>query len=628
LRFYSVQLVCRLPEIYARCHRVKPNRDESFPKNSFSDALHGQDHNHRIMPTGHGTMRSSATVRKPSGTHMLHDAGHFRMKTRTAVWAMGLGAFLVMWAYAAKPSTPGASPPPQTTMPVKLGTVDLEISCNPGVRADFNRGVALLHSFWHDRAFVAFENVASSDPDCALAYWGEAMTHFHQLLASPTPADIQAGAAELARADRAREKSPREAAYIQALHCFFDRYRAEDYLEHATAYADAMANVAKTYPEDLEAQVFYALALLTSAPRDDVQLVNPKKAFGILKPFFREHPNHPGIAHYIIHACANPEMAREGFNGARQYAQIAPQAPHALHMPSHIFAHLGLWQDDIASNLASKAAAEVAGLHHGAENRLHAMEFLEYAYLQTGRFDEAKTVVAEANTVRPTDVDPRYPNMWATVEARYAALLAIETKSWIRAEHLKPITEGGRPSQEATLLAHAEGAAHRRDRKAATDALQQLESLTSPESRASDSAAATEIRAWVGFTQGNLKDAVARLQMLAERQAKIGKGEVEIPAREMLADMLLLNGQPAEALTEYRRSLSTDPNRFNGLLGAIQAAEQLGRNRLAERYYRRLLANCRHADGSAVKELQHAKIESSAHRTSSKIERLELVPRS
>lgn len=522
---------------------------------------------------------------------------------------IGLSAFLVMQAHAIVPGRVIARQLPESAAPAKLGTVDLEISCAPRVRADFNRGVALLHSFWQDRAFLAFENVASSDTDCAIAYWGEAMTHFHQLLASPTAADIQAGAGELAQADRAREKSPLEAAYIKALHRFFDGYRAEDYLQHATAYADAMATVAKTYPEDLEAQVFYALALLASDPPNDVQLVNPKKAFGILQPLFRLHPNHPGIAHYIIHACNNPQMAHDGLNAARQYAQIAPQVPHALHMPSHIFARLGLWQDDIASNLASKGAAEAAGLRHGAENRLHAMEFLEYAYLQTGRFEEAKAIVTEARTVRPTDVDPRYPDMWAAVEARYPALLAIETKNWTMAKDLKPITGGSHSSQEATLLAHAEAAAHLHDQKAASDALQQLEALITGEARASQSAAAIEIRAWVDFTRGSLKDAVALLQPLSERQAKIGKGEVEIPSREMLAEMLLLSGQPAEALTQYRQSFSTDPNLFNGLFGAVQAAEQLGRHRLAERYYRTLLANSRHADGSAVKELQHAKIE-------------------
>ena len=529
------------------------------------------------------------------------------MKTRTAIWAIGCSAFLLMLAQSAMPNAAGSSQHRKRAVPGKLGNIDFEISCANGVRTNFNSGIALLHSFWHDRAFIAFENAASSDPDCAIAYWGQAMTHFHQLLASPTPADIHAGAHELAQADLAREKSPREAAYINALHRFFDRYRPEDYLQHATAYADAMATLAKTYPDDLEAQVFYALALLACDSPNDADLVNPRKALGILKPLFHEHPNHPGIAHYIIHACDNPQMAQDGLEGARQYAQIAPQVPHALHMPSHIFARLGLWQDDVASNLASKTTAEAGGLHHGAENRLHAMEFLEYAYLQTGRFDEAAAIVTEAATIQPADVDPRYPNMWASVEARYPALLAIETKNWTMAEHLTSILDGGRSSQEATLLAHAEAAAQLRDPEAASHALRQLESLGSGESRSDESAAAIEIRAWAHFALGDMKDAISLLQPLADRQAKTGKGEVEIPAREMLAEMLLLRERSGEALTQYEQSLSSDPNRFNALLGAVQAAKQMGRKRGAEKYYRALVTNCPHADGSAVKELQRAK---------------------
>lgn len=537
--------------------------------------------------------------------------GALLTKPRMGLWAFGLCVILATQAHSAMPSTRAHSS--DGPLPVKLGIVKFEISCAPGVRAEFNRGVALLHSFWHDQAFLAFENVESSDPNCAIAYWGEAMTHFHQLLASPTAADIQAGAAELVQADRATEKSRREAAYLKALHHFFDGYQPQNHLQHATAYANAMATIQKTYPHDLEAKTFYPLALLAADPPNDVQLVNARKAFAILRPLFREHPNHPGIAHYITHACDNPGMAREGLNAARHYAQIAPQVPHALHMPAHIFARLGLWQDDIGSNLASKAAAEARGLHHEAEHRLHAMEFLEYAYLQTGRFDEANAIVTEAGTVLPTDVDPRYPGMWAAVEARLPALLAIETKNWTMATHLKVPSEGSPSSQLATLLAHTEAAAYLRDRDAAGEALQQLESLASADSRVSNSVAAIEIRAWAHYALGKLNDAVAALQALAERQGKLGKSEVEIPAREMLADMLLLSGRPAEALTQYRRSLLSDPNRFNALLGAGQAAERLGRNHIAATYYRQLLANCRNADGGATPQLNHASTMVSGH---------------
>lgn len=534
------------------------------------------------------------------------------MKMRIALWVVGLAIFVGTQAHAAMPSTPAPRRVPSDAGPAKLGSVDFQISCDPGVRDEFNRGVALLHSFWHDQAFLAFENVASSNPDCAIAYWGEAMTHFHQLLATPTAADIQAGTAELAQADRARQKTPREVAYIHVLHLFFDGYRSEKYLPHASAYADAMAALANSNPHDLEAQVFYALALLAADPPGDIRLVNPKKAVAILEPLFRTHPNHPGIAHYIIHACDNPRMAREGLSAARHYAQIAPQVPHALHMPAHIFVRLGLWQDDIDSNLASKAVSEAAGLHQGAEHRLHAMEFLEYAYLQTGRFDEAKAIIAEAGTVQPTDVDHRYPDMWASVQARYPALLAIETANWTMAEHLITVPNGGFATL-STLLARAEAAAHLHDTTAASDTQTQLDSLTSKESEENEIAFVIEIHSWVNFARGNLKGAVALLRPLADRQAKTGKGEVEIPAREMLADMLLLSGKPAEALAQFQKSLLSDPNRFNVLLGAGESAEKLGRNRLAASYYRTLISNCPHADGAAVDELRHAKSILSGH---------------
>jgi tetratricopeptide (TPR) repeat protein len=339
---------------------------------------------------------------------------------------------------------------------------------------------------------------------------------------------------------------------------------------------------------------------------NDLQLGNAKTAFAILEPLFREHPNHPGIAHYIIHACDHPQMAQEGLSAARKYAQTAPQVPHALHMPAHIFARLGLWRDDIQSNLASKSAAEAGGLHHGAENYLHAMEFLEYAYLQTGRFDEAKAIVEEAKTVQPTDVDPRYPDMWASVEARYPALLAIETKDWAMGEHLNPVP-GGPTTQEAILLAHAEAAAHLRNRELADATLKQLEPLTPAQSERTESPGRIEIRAWVDFTRGEPTEAVALLESLAERQDRTGKSEVEIPAREMLADMLLLSGRPIKALTQYEQSLRTDPNRFNALFGAGQAAKQSGRKDVAAKYYRMLLVNCPQADGAAIEKLHQAK---------------------
>jgi tetratricopeptide (TPR) repeat protein len=492
----------------------------------------------------------------------------------------------------------------------RLGTVAFETSCKPAVRDDFDRGVALLHSFWHDEAQRVFEGIAMADPQCAMAYWGLAMTHFHQLLDSPSSSDLAAAAQELARADTAAETSPRESAYIRALHRFFDGYTREDYIVHAQHYSEAMSELSAAYPKDLEAKIFYALSLLTAESAD---LSNSKQAVAILAPLLREHPDHPGIAHYIVHACDHPQMAQEGLEAARRYASIAPAAPHALHMPSHIFTRLGLWQDDIASNLASKQAAEnpESGMHEGAEARLHAMEFLEYAYLQIGHDEEARAIWSEAKMIRQSEVDPRYPGYYATVQARFPALFAIETRDWAMAGALEPQPNAGPASEAVTWLARAEAAAHLHDSGAATTAAAAIDAALAkdrpPQPGSATAIARDEIHAWVAFAQGDLTRAASLLQPIADRQAAIGKGEVELPAREMLADMLLLSGNATVALSEYERSLKSDPNRFNALLGAGRAAEQAHRSPLAAQYYRALLANCPKASGAALAQLAHVR---------------------
>ena len=494
----------------------------------------------------------------------------------------------------------------------QLGSVSFEISCKPPVQADFNRAVGLLHSFWYDEAERLFKQVSAADPDCAMAYWGEAIAGFPQINGWPQPAQVAAAQRALAIADKALEKTPREAAYIRALHVFYDDYKTQDVLDHARHYADSMRAVAASYRGDLEAQVFYALALLAPDSQDDIALVAQRKAVAILYPLFRKHPNHPGIAHYIIHASDNPGMAPAGLEAARRYATIAPASPHALHMPGHIFARLGLWQDDIRSNLASKAAAEdTSGMHIGAENRLHAMEFLEYAYLQVGQDDDARAILAEARTIKSSDVDPRYPTYFGFVQARFVALFAIETRNWEMAAGLQPLADVPASTQVAVLLANAIAAGHRRDFQAADRAGRSVDALM--ENLAAlrpGSEAATphdEIHAWAAFARGDLKSAVALLRTIAERQEKTGKGEVELPAREMLAEMYLLEGNATEALREYQASLNSDPNRFTALLGAAKAAELLGKRAVAARYYRTLVGNCAGAKGPVREDLKNAR---------------------
>jgi tetratricopeptide (TPR) repeat protein len=282
-------------------------------------------------------------------------------------------------------------------------------------------------------------------------------------------------------------------------------------------------------------------------------------------------------------------------------------------MPGHIFARLGLWQEDIQSNLASKAAAEKPGA--GTENRLHAMEFLEYAYLQLGQDDEAANIVAEGQTVKASDLEPRYANYYATVENRFRALYAIETHDWMQAAHLEATSSEEETGRWVILLAHAMAAGHLKDRTLAESALRESEEWTKkqikdkpmPKSGTREAGFLDRIEAWRQFTVGDIDAAVRLLSPIADREAKEGKGEVDLPIRESLAEMLLLSGRPKDALKQYQRSLKTDPNRFNALLGAGRAAEQTGRAALAREYYRQLLSNCSKAQGPAVAELAHPK---------------------
>jgi tetratricopeptide (TPR) repeat protein len=484
----------------------------------------------------------------------------------------------------------------------QLGVVAFETSCKAQVQADFNRGIALLHSFWHEEAKRTFDTVAAADPDCAMAYWGQAMASFHLFSSTPTGADLEAGRQELARAAAARETSPREAGYIRALRVLFDGYEPTDDSVHERRFAEAMRVLSAAYPKDVDATAFYALALLASAPPGDVELTNSRKAVAATSPLFRKHPDHPGLIHYLIHASDNPHMAQQGLGAARRYAAIAPAAPHALHMPSHIFARLGLWPEDIRSNLASKAAAENTSRGHiGAENRLHAMEFLQYAYLQTGQYDEAHAILTEARTIKSSETN--YTDYYRTVEARYATLLAIETRDWSMAASLEPVADAHWYSEAHTLLAHAVAAGHLHDAQAGRATVARLEHLTAkiPSIPTGTSSAnlRDEIRAWAAYSSGDAESAFELLRPLADLQAKVGKGEVELPAREMLAEIYLLDGKPLEALTEYELSLRSDPNRFNGLLGAARAAKQLQRPAVAARYYRQLAVSSPHATGAA-----------------------------
>jgi len=483
----------------------------------------------------------------------------------------------------------------------KLGNVTFPVSCAAQMQKTFERGMALMHSFEYESAENQFKEIARQDPGCAMAYWGQALSLYHQLWSRPSKADLKRGSDLLAHARELKPKTERENEYLNALAAFYHDSDKIDHRERAAAYAAAMEGVYLHNPKDREAAIFYSLSLLGSGPEEDPTLANHKKAVAILNKLFEQDPGHPGIAHYIIHACDNPQMATLGLAAARKYASIAPSSAHAVHMPSHIFARLGLWQDDIQSNEAALRAAEkMAGMHlHTMHHKMHSLDFLESAYLQIGDNQKAKAQWDELLTVRKKDVEEEFQDYYDAMLAGFAARYALERRQWQEALALQPVP-GARPYVQAlTFWAHAVAAGHLRDVAAAQSATDQFNALveaTKKSDKAHEAKYMTnnqdEARAWLAFAQGKNDEALRLLRAVADKQDKVGKGETETPAREMLADMLLEMNRPQDALAEYEVALKTDPNRFNGLYGAAQAAEKAQQKQKATDYYAQLVKNC------------------------------------
>jgi tetratricopeptide (TPR) repeat protein len=496
----------------------------------------------------------------------------------------------------------------------KLGTVSFPTSCSPAVQKPFERGVALLHSFWFDEAYKQFQSVAQQDPQCAIAYWGEAMSLFRQLWGRPDESDLKNGSNLVRQGQTIGAKTQRERDYIDALAVFYRDYDSIAHEQRCMAYSQTMEKVYQRYPKDHEAAVFYALSLLTWAPDANTALDNARKAIAILNPLFAADPNDPGVAHYLIHAADDPRLAQLGLPAARRYAQIAPASPHALHMPSHIFARLGLWQEDIQSNLATIAATEQpSAIHFGAEHRIHSMDFLEYAYLQIGDDGKAKAMANGLGSVREQDLDKGLDGYLNLMRAHFPAIYALERHQWKEAMALKPLAGAEPENQQITYWARAVGAGHLRDAPAAQDAVNQFDAMLEATRKGKHPYRADrmstnhdEAHAWLAFAQGRNEDALKLLRAVADKQDAEGKGEVELPAREMLADMLLEMGRPEEGLAEYEKSMKMDPNRFNGLAGAGRAAELAHQPEKARTYYAQLLKNCDNGAHSDRPELAHA----------------------
>ena len=483
----------------------------------------------------------------------------------------------------------------------KLGKVHFETACKPTAQKHFDRAMLYQHSFWYRASQMAFEDVLKADPECGIAHWGIALS----LLWNPhvpTPAkNLAEGAAAVAKGKAVGAKTQRERDYIDALGVMYADFDKVDHRTRVVAYATAMERLAQRYPKDDEAQIHYALSLNTSASPADKTYANQLKGAAILEPIFKRQPQHPGIAHYLIHLYDYPPIAEKGLDAARLYAKIAPAAAHAQHMPSHIFTRVGYWQESIASNsVAQRVAKEAEDFH----DQLHAMDYMVYAHLQLGEDQKAKAVIDGMTTVTGfTETFLVGPYALAVAPARYA----VERGDWKAAAELKL-----RPSPLAhiraiTHFARALGAARSGNPEAAKADITTLGELRDKLREAKDAYWSEQVdiqaqvaTAWMLFAEGRHGDALKAMSAAADAEDKTEKHPVTPgvpkPARELYGVMLLERGINNEALAAFEATLKKEPNRLGAYVGAATAAERSGDKTKARQYCERIVAIAGNAD--------------------------------
>lgn len=460
--------------------------------------------------------------------------------------------------------------------PEHLGVVHFANSCAPSVAPAFDRAVALLHSFAYEAADAGFAEVAAHDQQCALAHWGRAMTHYHQLWDVPAGAGLAAGVEQIGEATALWAGDPRERVIIAALGAYYADAGSVPAAQRALRYSDAMADVARAYPTDDEIATFYALSLVATASPNDRTHARQKRAADILEPIWKRQPEHPGVPHYLIHAYDSAELAQRGLPAALAYAKIAPSAPHALHMPSHIFTRLGLWDDSIASNIAARDAARV---QNDVGEEMHAMDYLTYAYLQQGRTSDAAKVVAD--TMAMTGVSrPGFKISYAA--NAMPVRLTVESRDWSAASTLTPIP--GALPQVAALVwwARAMGKLRGQTHASADADIAELESCRDEVRAAKDDYWMAQVDAqlksaigWKAAAAGDAGAAIAELTAAADEEDALGKlpltpGPI-VPAREQLGELLLVLNKPHDALLAFQSALSSAPGRRGAVRGIAEA---------------------------------------------------------
>jgi tetratricopeptide (TPR) repeat protein len=510
------------------------------------------------------------------------------------------------------------------------GSVDFKVSCAPEVRSEFIRGVALLHSFFYEEARRIFTEVAAKDPTCAMAQWGIAMTWWHPIWTPPTPDEMSAGKVAAEKAMAMNAGTDRERGFITALNTY---YNAPDgpntgavgqschgpvgARDRVVAYEKAMRQLSEKYPDDFEAQTFYAFAILAAgyATPTDTTLAKQLQAAALLEKLWKKNPNHPGVTHYLIHSYDYPALAERGLAAARSYGSIAPWVPHALHMPSHIFTRLGMWEESIAANRSSADASRAyAAIRHRdatEAEELHALDYMAYSYLQEGQDARAKEIVDFAATVRKTNPELEFSGAYAlaAIPSRYA----LERNAWSDAAALR-VPElphwSSFPFMEALIeYAHALGRAHTGDLEGARKAMDRMRQLRDATSDPKFDYFKRQLdqqmqaaSAWVAYGENKKEEAVTMLRRAADAEDILGKHPVSpgalVPAREQLGDLLLALDRPKEAQQEFEAALKIYPGRFRGLYGAAQAAGQTGEKEKADHYYAKLTEQTAKADGS------------------------------
>jgi len=487
-----------------------------------------------------------------------------------------------------------------------FGDVSFAFSCNYETRDDFNIAISLLHSFEHDEAEKVFAKVIDADPNCAMGYWGVAMSKFHTVWRRPTVHQLKTGAVAIDIARSIQNKSEKETDYIEAAANLYTDWDKLDHLVRTSRFASAMEKIYYKYPNDKEVAVFYSYALLAAADLSDKTYVNQKKAGLILGQLFPEKSNHPGIAHYTIHSYDYPGLAHLALDAARKYASIAPSSAHAQHMPSHIFTRLGLWEESIQSNLrateAAKCYAEQIEMEGHWDEEVHGIDYLGYAYLQVGKVNNAKELldyIRSIDKINRIGLKSSYPS--ASIPARFY----LETRQWSKAASLEMYLNDF-PTKKfpwANGIIHFTrvlGAVHSGDLKNAKIDMEKLNNCYQILLNKNDPYMANQVNimvnaanAWIHFYENKKEQALTLMTESANLEYKTEKQPLTpcevLPAQELLGDLLLKLGKFPEALEAYELNLKIRPNRFNGLYGAAVAAEQSGNKEKAKDYYNQLI---------------------------------------